>query len=157
MPKIYYDNKNFFGIYLDIYNDRIDNYMFFPNLSFINNNENNNEDNKFFGTFHKRGNKLILNIPNSNRIEEVKKNFNNNKKDEEVNTDMKDIEWNFLKNNNDISENENNSMDICDNNNMNINDINNNNNELFIWMFSSNIRRKFIKFFKYFPYLSLNK
>jgi hypothetical protein len=87
MPKIYYDNKTFFGSYLDIYNERVDNNMFFPNLSLTNYNENNNEDNKFFGAFQKSGNKLILNIPNSNRIEEMKKNFNNNKKDEEVNTD----------------------------------------------------------------------
>ena len=128
MPKIYYDNKTFFGSYLDIYNERIDNNMFFPNLS-LNNNENNNEDNKFFGAFQKSGDKLILNIPNSNRIEEMKKNLNNkNKKDEDVNTDMKDIEGYFLNNNNDISEDENNSMDICDNN-MNQNDNNNDNNE----------------------------
>ena len=127
MPKIYYDNKTFFGSYLDIYNERIDNNMFFPNLSFI----NNNEDNKFFGAFQKSGNQLILNIPNSDRIEEMKKNLNinnNNKKDEDINTEMKDIEGYFLKNNSDISESENNIMDICDNNNMNIDDNNNDNN-----------------------------
>jgi hypothetical protein len=52
MPKIYYDNKTFFGSYLDIYNERIDNNMFFPNLSFINNIENNNEDNNNFFSYY---------------------------------------------------------------------------------------------------------
>ena len=132
MPKIYYDNKTFFGSYLDIYNERVDNNMFFPNLSFTNYNENNNEDNKFFGAFQKSGNKLILNIPNSNRIEEMKKNLNNNnkKKDENEDTEMKDIEKYFLNNNNDISQNDNNSMDICNNNNnMNQDDNDNNYNQ----------------------------